>query len=268
MQRLIVLPLLLTVIGCVGPADRLVDEVSLTVPASGAELARFATGIGDAEIVGVEGATEVVLIATVRGPNASEAGDDAVMDDLVLELDACGERICARSDLLGSHLRYSLDTELRVPAALRLDVEDGLGDLRIAGVGALQVRDGSGDLDILGVAGPLEVDDDLGDLSLSGVRGPVEVVDGSGDLDIDDVVGTVDVHDDLGDLTVTRIDGDVFIDDGSGDIRVREVTGDVEISDDLGDIDVRDIGGRLTILSDTTGDVRTDGVQGGEHRGE
>lgn len=268
MQRLIVLPALLTLVGCIGPSQRLVDSATLAVPADGAEIVRLVQGIGDATVVGDPSLSEVVLVAELFGPELDESADDAALDDLIVELDRCGERICAATDLRDPHLRYRLDTELRVPAELAVAIRDDLGDLQVRDVAALDVRDGSGDLDIERVRGALLVDDDLGDTWIRDVAGPVDVIDGSGDLRIDEVRGDVVVDDDLGDLDVLNVDGDVEIEDGSGDIRVVDVTGDVSIADDLGDIVVRRIGGTLTILADTTGDVTTHDVQNGVVHGD
>jgi hypothetical protein len=128
--------------------------------------------------------------------------------------------------------RYAyIDLEIRVPAGMNVEVDDGSGDLVVRGVGSLRLEDGSDDVDVSRISGDVSIDDGSGDIDLDGIGGEVWLDDGSGNIDIDDATGSVMIHDDgLGGISVTSVSGDFTVQsDGSGGIRHSDVSGSVKI---------------------------------------
>jgi len=158
-----------------------------------------------------------------------------------------------------------VDLELRVPAALAVELRSGSGDARIRNVASLDYDGSSGDLRVDKVAGPVtlslssgDVDGgdigslavrsvSSGDLSLRDIRGDVTIDRvGSGDVSLDNVGGSV---------TVGRV--------GSGDVRISHVDRGVGVGSlGSGDVTVSDVGGDFTVRSKGSGEVRHRGVRG------
>lgn len=217
---------------------------------------------GSLEVTGRAGATQ----ATARGRACASDADD--LAELTLQVRRDGSTLVIEANdpddnrHMGNHYAY-LDLVVEVPQGMAVRIEDGSGDLRVAGVGAAVLHDGSGDLIASDIRGDLRIDDGSGDIEVSNVAGSVEIDDGSGDVEIVDVRGSVGIEDGSGDARVRGVGGSVRVEDGSGEIRIVEVTRDVLIDDDgSGSIRVDGVGGDFTVDNDGSGDVSYTGVQG------
>jgi hypothetical protein len=177
-----------------------------------------------------------------------------------------------------------LDTEVTVPSGVAVQVDDGSGDLEVAGTGPIEIDDGSGNIVLTNVSGKTVVHDGSGDIELRDVRGNVELHDDSGDIRASDIHGSLSIpNDGSGDIVVRAVDGDVRIqsdgsgeidieqvghavyigDDGSGEIKIANVRGDVTIDEDgSGGIDVEDVDGNLRVGANGSGGVRHERIRG------
>lgn len=161
-----------------------------------------------------------------------------------------------------SHARIEMD--VRVPAGLVLDIDDGSGAINVRGVtGELRISDGSGGIGISNVTGPVDIDDGSGEVDIRDVNGRIRVNDGSGSITIMRTMG-VTVRDGSGSITIRDIEGNVHIpDDGSGSIRIERISGNVTIENDgSGSIDVEHVRGDFTARSTGSGNVYYRDVDG------
>lgn len=195
------------------------------------------TGAGNLEIIGVEGLSQIKLIADIY------TNDDSKII-LTLEKKANKARLKATFEQSSFTNNSSyMDIKLQVPAHLTLDIDDGSGAILISKMTAdINVKDGSGELIING-GHNVSIDDGSGDIDVSQMSGNLAIVDGSGAI------------------KVTDIQGNIVIDDGSGSIAVANVLGAVTITDGSGDINVVNTKG-LTILAAGSGNVNFDKIDG------
>ncbi|WP_076413973.1 hypothetical protein [Shewanella sp. UCD-KL12] len=177
------------------------------------------TGAGSLEIKGVEGIDTITLEADIytyedMEPNLSltQRGNTAY---LVAEF---GPRI-------GSGNSPYIDLVIKVPAKMKMDIDDGSGSINISGIKAdIKLEDGSGSVEIDG-GHSLDIQDGSGSMTISNVEGDIELNDGSGSVEISQVNGDVSITDGSGGIYVKDIQGKVTIDDGSGGIEVINTKG-------------------------------------------
>ncbi|MCP3129287.1 DUF4097 domain-containing protein [Shewanella sp. KJ2020] len=195
------------------------------------------TGAGSLEIIGVEGLTQIKLVADIYSNDDSK---------VILTLEKKANKAMLKADFeQESFNNYSpyIDLKLQVPAGLALDIDDGSGAILINKMTAdIKVKDGSGELVIHG-------------------GNNVSIDDGSGAIEVTQLNGNLAITDGSGAITVTDIKGNITIDDGSGEIAVANVQNTVSITDGSGDINVINTKG-LSILAAGSGDVTFDKIDG------
>ena len=198
------------------------------------------TGAGSLEIIGVEGLTQIKLVADIY------SNKDSNDNKLILTLEKKANKAKLKADFEQSGFNnYSpyIDLKLQVPANLALDIDDGSGAILISKMTAdINVKDGSGELIING-------------------GNNVSIDDGSGDIEVSKISGNLTIDDGSGAIKVTDIRGNIAIDDGSGNIEVANVQSPVTITDGSGDINVFNTKG-LTILAAGSGDVKFNKIDG------
>ncbi|MGI2137971.1 hypothetical protein [Shewanella baltica] len=195
------------------------------------------TGAGSLEIIGVEGLTQIKLVADIYSNDDSK---------VILTLEKKANKAKLKADFEQSGFNnYSpyIDLKLQVPANLALDIDDGSGAILISKMTAdINVKDGSGELIING-------------------GNNVSIDDGSGDIEVSQINGNLTIDDGSGAIKVTDVRGNIAIDDGSGNIEVANVQSPVTITDGSGDINVFNTKG-LTILAAGSGDVKFNKIDG------
>ncbi|MGI1945464.1 DUF4097 family beta strand repeat-containing protein [Shewanella glacialipiscicola] len=195
------------------------------------------TGAGGLEIIGVEGLTQIKLVADIYSNDDSK---------VILTLEKKANKAKLKADIEQSGFNHDspyIDLKLRVPANLALDIDDGSGAILISKMTAdINVKDGSGELTING-------------------GNHVSIEDGSGDIEVSQINGNLTIDDGSGAIKVTDVRGNITIDDGSGNIEVANVQNPVTITDGSGDINVFNTKG-LTILSAGSGDVKFNKIDG------
>ena len=206
----------------------------LALDAAGLDTLRIEAGAGSLKVTGVPDNDRIVVTAVITVPDADPDEAAKVMEErMVLSLERQGGRAELKSYFESGRSWFgdspSIRLEVRVPARMALDVEDGSG--------SIEIRDVSGDL---------ELDDSSGSITLADVGGRIRLKDGSGSVDISGAGGDVDIVDGSGSIRLRRVTGSATIEDGSGSIDVAEVSGDVTIPDSgSGSVDVREVQGRV-----------------------
>jgi hypothetical protein len=218
-------------------------QIDVSIDAAGADLAEISVGAGSLLIEGSSG-TAVTVTGRACASSASW------LEEMALRAERDGDRVEIETEVpddwnwSGNRYAY-FDLEIRVPASMMVDAEDGSGNATIRGVGGLEMSDGSGNLDISDIAGDVRVSDGSGNLEIGGVGGHVRISDGSGEMTVRDA----------GSVTVDS--------DGSGSIRLESIRGDAVVdSDGSGNIVVEGVGGDFRVDSDGSGSIRYEDVAG------
>lgn len=220
---------------------------NLELDAAGLSAIFIDAGAGAMLVNGVEGGSEIVVVATIRVDTDDPVeGAKFVEERLRLGLERDGDRAKLNAGFspgwgLGSDAAVDLD--VRMPARLALAIDDGSGPITVRDVsGTVNIDDGSGPIELRN-PGDVDIDDGSGPIRLDNA-GAVRIVDGSGSIDI---VGA---------------SGDVHIEDGSGTIDIRGVRGSVTVDDGSGDIEIDDVERDLIIEEDGSGSLRYTNVRG------
>ncbi|GIU31654.1 hypothetical protein TUM4637_23690 [Shewanella hafniensis] len=175
------------------------------------------TGAGGLEIIGVEGLTQIKLVADIY------SNKDSNDSKLILTLEKKANKAKLKADFEQSGFNnYSpyIDLKLQVPANLALDIDDGSGAILINKMTAdINVKDGSGELIING-GNNVSIDDGSGDIEVSQINGNLKIDDGSGAIKVTDIRGNIAIDDGSGNIEVANVQSPVTITDGSGDINV------------------------------------------------
>lgn len=213
-----------------------VDAASISVSA----------GAGSMRVEGRAGLRQ----ARIRGTAC--ASDRDLLDEIRLTASRVGAELRIHvndEDLdLRSRQYARLDVVIEVPENIAAEIEDGSGELDVAGVGDLTIIDGSGEITLDDITGNVEIEDGSGEIRVNSVRGGLRIEDGSGEIELFDVGGPVVIHDGSGDVTVTKVARDLTISDSSGSIEIDEVGGNFTVrSDSSGDIDFRRVNGTVSV---------------------
>lgn len=237
------------------------------IDAAGLKSLQLGLGSADLDIQGVPGLARI----EVRGTAC--ASDASWLNDLQLTSGHSGERATVNVEnhrdgssfnLFGSSYAY-LKLQVRVPAALLVDIDSGSGDVHATDLASLDFQSGSGDLVADRITGALALA--LGSADVKATRvGSVDLHrTGSGDVHVDGVQGNVQAdHSGSGDLFFSNVDGSVHVGTtGSGDVTLRHVGRDAKVgSTGSGDVDAEDVGGNFTVGSNGSGDIHHENVKG------
>lgn len=193
-------------------------------------------GAGSLVVTGVDGAAAIAVTATIIIEDKSEEeAQKLIAKRLDLKLERDGDRAVLQSGF-DSGWRWdanaTIDLDVRMPAGLALQVDDGSGSTTITDVTAdVFVDDGSGSVEITNT-GSVTVDDGSGSIIVRAASGDVYVNDGSGSIDIRGVGGSVRIDDGSGSIKVDDVENDlIIVDDGSGTVTYTNVRGAVELDD-------------------------------------
>ncbi|MEC4726216.1 DUF4097 domain-containing protein [Shewanella sp. D64] len=214
---------------------------SLQLNASGLNILIAETGAGALEIKGVVGLTHITLEADIY----TYEGIDPI---LTLEKSGNSARLVTDFDSYSfSGNSPYIDLIVKVPADMKMDINDGSGSITIEGTSAdIVLKDGSGSLEIEGGRN-LDIEDGSGSITLSNVNGNIMLDDGSGSIEITRVNGDVTVNDGSGSLDIEKIQGMVTIDDGSGSIDVTDTKGLRIIAAGSGSLSFNNIDGKVNM---------------------
>ena len=226
----------------------------LTLPSNNLEYLDVLSGAGSLKIMGSSSATSINVDATIYTAD--------IDDEYELTLDQSGTKakLVAQNTSNNGISFYSgqspsIDLVVTVPNNLKLDIDDGSGDITInAMTNNIDVKDGSGSLSING-AKNLNIDDGSGDISLQSITGNLELNDGSGSITINNVNGNANIDDGSGDMSVSNVRGTLTVEDGSGSIAIQHINGAVDVEDNSGDLTIEHVDANVTI-EDGSGSIR------------
>lgn len=204
------------------PTEHFTDQLTLSV--DDLKQLNIDVGAGDLQIEGVVGLKNIEVKADIWTYKDSENGDGYT---LTLDKQGRTAQLTAEHNSrvsFGANRNTEINLQVRVPAELALDIDDGSGDIRLADLAAsVKLEDGSGGIQIDNLNGNLNIDDNSGSIAISNVTGSIDITDGSGSIEIQHVSGSVTIEDGSGDIEVSHVANIVEIDDGSGDIDINEV---------------------------------------------
>lgn len=206
----------------------------LTLDAGSLRGLRIEAGAGSLEVTGVPSGDRIVVSALIQVPDADDDEAAGIIDKhMVLSLVQKGDMAELKGYFDSDGRMFgdspSIRLQVRVPAHMSLDVEDGSGSLAIRDVsGDIDVEDGSGSIRMTDVGGTIKIDDGSGSLEVIGAGGDIDIVDGSGSVSLERIAGSASISDGSGSIRVTGVAGDVNIpESGSGSVSIEEVQGQV-----------------------------------------
>ena len=214
------------------------EERELALDAGGLDSLRIDAGAGSLSVEGVPGNDRIevkatVLVAGAKGDKAREF----VEKRMILTLEQSGQRAELVADFRDGmsfgNDRGAIALDIRVPAGIDVDIDDGSGSIEIRDTeGGVEINDGSGSITVRNVTS-------------------VYIDDGSGSIDLEDIGGDVRIDDGSGSIKVSRVAGNILVDDGSGSINVADVQGNFEVVDaGSGSVNYRDVAGNVSVPDD------------------
>ncbi|HET6913449.1 MAG TPA: DUF4097 family beta strand repeat-containing protein [Rhodanobacteraceae bacterium] len=238
------------------------------IDAAGLHSLLLRLGSSDLDIQGVQGLNRI----EVRGTAC--ASDQSWLKNLQISTGRSGDQASVDAErydistsifnLFGSSYAY-IKLQVRVPAALAVQVHSGSGDVQAKSLASLDFHSGSGDLIADHVQGALELQLGSADARANDVGSVVLNGTGSGDVHVDGVRGDVRAdHSGSGDLQFSNVRGSVRVGStGSGDVTLSDIGRDAEVgSTGSGDVSANGVGGNFTVRSTGSGDIRYHDVKG------
>ncbi len=213
------------------------EEKTLNLDAAGINGLEIECGAGFLKVKGSDDLNAIAVDAKIVLKGIDE--DDIksfIKDNVTLTLEKKGDRAILVSKIdssvtsLFKKREARIDLNVKVPAKLKLSIDDGSGSMEVSGIsGDVEIEDGSGSVVLDGIGGNLEIEDGSGSIDAQNVGGNVEIEDGSGEIKLERIKGNVDVDDNSGTIKIYGIGGSVVVDDGSGGIYIDGVEKDVFI---------------------------------------
>lgn len=177
---------------------------------------RLASRLGTLSIVG-EQRNDIEAELRVRSSGSDEAEARRLARATRLVVDAAGPTLSAHIDYPEEGTQRTLRLTLKVPARMRVVVEETATPLSVAGVAALELPASRGEAHIRDVTGPVTAKHRGGELFLAG----------AGDVTLD-VTGA--------DLQIERVAGNAVFNIRGGSLRGREVAGAVQVTAQASDV--------------------------------
>jgi len=209
------------------------EDRELGIDAGGLEAMRIEAGAGTLDVQGIDGLTNIEVSATIVVPDTTDdKAKEHIEKAMELSLTRDGNEATLVSDFdngfWGNGMGASIDLEVRCPAGVELNIDDGSGSLEVRGVvGGISIDDGSGSIDVSKV-GSVFIDDGSGSIDVESASGDVSIIDGSGSIDVRAVEGSVTIDDGSGRIRVSDVENDlIIVDDGSGSVSISNVRGNV-----------------------------------------
>ena len=235
MRKITIATTVLLAASAVAVADY--EEVrELAVDTRGIDMLDVVAGAGSLDIVGVAGASEITVTATIYVPGRNdERARKKIEEDMTLSLEKDSDTATLKAYFDNGAWNFgespSIALVVRVPESLHLVVDDGSGSVEISNVnGDISVDDGSGSLTMTDVGGNVGIEDGSGSITIRGVGGDLTINDGSGGIDVRGVAGSVIVDDGSGGIDVSDVEEDlIIVDDGSGGVEFSNIGGRVEL---------------------------------------
>lgn len=223
--------------GCVSSNPRFKAEAdqSLTVPAT-ANALRIDNGVGEVEVIGIDGATEVRAEILKRGKGRTPQEAEEALAEIIVTL-APDPR--SPGTLLGSvdHPRhtglswrgnpkqYEVEWRITAPSGMALQVVGDVGDLTVRNFrSGARLKTDVGEIRAEDVFGGLAAQTDVGDVTAS-------------------ASGAIDVRTDVGDIVITALPGEPGSVTIAGDVGTVSLTlpdsweGEVFASTDVGSLE-------------------------------
>ena len=210
------------------------EERELTLPTRGIDTVDIDVGAGSLEVVGIEGADQISVLARIVIDDDEEDARRRIESDmtLTLEQDSDIARLVAAFDsgVFGWVDSPRINLVVEVPSTMHLRIDDGSGSVEISNVrGDIRVDDGSGSLAMTDVGGEIVIDDGSGSITVRSAGGNVSISDGSGSITVRGAAGSVTVDDGSGSIDVSDVEEDlIIVDDGSGGLDFSNIGGRVE----------------------------------------
>ena len=209
------------------------EDRTLELDTDGISRLDIDAGAGALVITGASDIDRIVVTATINVPDQDEEDALEIIEKrLRLSLNENDGEARLEAFFENSGWSWgdspSVDLDVRVPHGLELFVDDSSGSLEIIDAQSkVEIDDGSGSIKVAGVTS-LVIDDGSGSIKVTDVAGDVEIEDGSGSIKVEKVGGGVTIDDGSGSIDVNDVELDlVIVDDGSGSLDATNVRGDV-----------------------------------------
>lgn len=183
---------------------------------------------------------EAELRARSNGTDAAEARRLAEAVRFVVE--TAGERMSGQVTYPVEGTQRTLRLTLKVPARLRIVLEESGSPLTVSGVAAVELAS-RGEAHVRGIRGPVTGRHRGGDLSIAESQG-VKVEVTGGDLQIERIAGDVAATLRGGNLRAAEVGGEVQVDAQGSDVRIERGAGDgglVRVTAAGGSVTLRDL---------------------------
>ena len=225
---------------------------------------------GDISVTAGDGPTVQVQAHEVAYAS-SDSEARKIFDSEAAHVQVSGNAVLVKSE---SNNSGRLNLTVTVPKSAHVTVNDGRGDITVAGLGAgVNVTASQGDIHLSSITGSVQVhfssshhdfsahqvegdvtaDGDCNDFTLSEIKGKVtQNGDILGDVHIENVAGPIHLHTSVTDLQVGQLSGDLTL--NSDDLRVSEAKGQVRVTTHSKDVDLSQIYGD-TYVEDRDGRI-------------
>ena len=210
-----------TIAACVLPAsqttEEVVDEFNISAPVN-LTIDNFA---GSVELVGVDGATNIQVAATVHDPDSvkyevSQNGDT---------IQVTAEEKNRGNDISRDRLTRKVDIRVRMPTQANMEVRTNIGGIAARHlIGQSELRTTAGDIAVADSQGEFSLETEIGDISAAQVVGEFELRTTTGDIAVAGGQGEFSLETEIGDINFTGN----FTD--QSDNRFRTVSGDIEVT--------------------------------------
>ena len=222
-----------TIAACVLPAsqttEEVVDEFNISAPVN-LTIDNFA---GSVELVGVDGATNIQVAATVHDPDSvkyevSQNGDT---------IQVTAEEKNRGNDISRDRLTRKVDIRVRMPTQANMEVRTNIGGIAARHlIGQSELRTTAGDIAVADSQGEFSLETEIGDISAAQVVGEFELHTTAGNIAVADSQGEFSLETEIGDISAAQVVGEFELRTTTGDIAVAGGQGEFSLETEIGDI--------------------------------
>lgn len=155
------------------------------------------------------------------------------------------------------------ELELTIPAAMKLDLSTGGGNISVNGdlMGEVDASTGGGNITLETVSGIVDLSTGGGNIKTGDINGNADISTGGGEIRAEIINGTADLSTAGGNIFIAKVNNSADISTGGGNINVGDVGGKADISTGGGKIKIGSVSGSADV-STGGGDINLESAEG------
>jgi len=229
-------------------------DLSFDIDAEDKDEIQVSNSFGNVRIL--ESLSDSISIAakvTIKSNNQEYAEE---LSKNIVKIDESGRIVKVFRDLNSSKsikdkaVEINVDYEILVPANVRVNVKNKLGDVIIRNIKQdLEINNEFGNIEVSDISGALKLKNYFGDIEAINILGSVDITNQHNNVYVENIEDDVTIKNQFGNIKVKNLGGNLNIDNEYGTVDIKDIEEDIFVNNKFGDIYVENANKFIKIIS-------------------